>query len=71
MITKDAVYRKHINCNIIIKRFISTKISQSGVAAYNNGKYRLRCTDHDKWLHTLTDSESAALKQSDPELFED
>jgi len=42
---KDNVYKKHEDCNSVLRFNEKQK------------KYRLFCTDHNKWLFTLTNQE--------------
>jgi hypothetical protein len=57
----DPTYKKHQDCNSVVKYFVMNGIVRS----------RLYCCDHHKWLFTLTLEEEEALRQVSPELFID
>jgi hypothetical protein len=45
----DQNYKKHSECQCDIRFFTPFQ------------KYRMYCRNHDKWLHTLTDSEANSV----------
>lgn len=64
-IPEDSVYKKHRECPVEFREIPRTQGTKTANSTHRFQK-RLYCIKHNKWLHTLSESETRFLLDNHP-----